>query len=118
MSNSTLTYQSAGVDQAKKGRTLSSFADFLKTRPRDPSLLSGIGPFASCYSLKSLLGQYTDPVLVTCCDGVGTKAMLALEWNYLDGLGEDLVAMNVNDLLCVGAKPRSLSRLLRLRLAR
>ena len=89
----------------KKGKDVSAFAEFLKTRPRDPSLLSGIGPFASCYSLKSLLGQYTDPVLVTCCDGVGTKAMLALQSNSLDGLGEDLVAMNVNDLLCVGAKP-------------
>ena len=46
-----------------------------------------------------------DPILVTCCDGVGTKSKLALEWDSLSRLGEDLVAMNVNDLLCVGATP-------------
>jgi phosphoribosylformylglycinamidine cyclo-ligase len=105
MSKETLTYKQSGVDQDRADSILTTFGDFLKTRPRDPSLLSGIGPFASCYSLKSLLGQYTDPILVTCCDGVGTKAKLALDWGRLEGLGQDLVAMNVNDLLCVGAKP-------------
>ena len=103
--NKPLTYQQAGVDPDKAGRILSNFADFLKTRPRDPALLSGIGPFASCYRLKDLVGDLDDPLLVTCCDGVGTKAKLALEWGKLDGLGQDLVAMNVNDLLCTGAKP-------------
>ncbi len=44
-------------------------------------------------------------MLVTSCDGVGTKAKLALDWGKIDRLGEDLVAMNVNDLLCIGAKP-------------
>lgn len=100
-----LTYKDAGVDPDKAAQTLSQFAQYLKGRPKDPALLSGIGPFASCYSLKSLMGEYHDPVLVTSCDGVGTKTKLALEWGYLDGLGQDLVAMNVNDLLCAGAKP-------------
>jgi len=101
----TLTYQKAGVDPEKAGKIISRFSDYLKTRPRDPALLAGIGPFAACYRLKPLLTGYEDPTLVTCCDGVGTKAMLALEWNQLAGLGHDLVAMNVNDLLCTGAKP-------------
>lgn len=105
MTKESLTYQKAGVDPEKAGRILGSFAQFLKTRPKDPSVLGGIGPFASCYSLKETLNRFDDPVLVTCCDGVGTKAKLALEWGHISTLGEDLVAMNVNDLLCVGATP-------------
>jgi phosphoribosylformylglycinamidine cyclo-ligase len=100
-----LTYQQAGVDPEKAGAILGSFARFLKTRPRDPAVMSGIGPFASCYSLKEALNRFRSPVLVTCCDGVGTKAKLALQWEAIDRLGEDLVAMNVNDLLCAGATP-------------
>jgi phosphoribosylformylglycinamidine cyclo-ligase len=100
-----ITYQKAGVDPEKAASILGSFASYLSTRPRDPRLLSGIGPFASCYSLKDLIQDAADPILVTCCDGVGTKLKLALDWNDLSGLGHDLVAMNVNDLLCAGAKP-------------
>lgn len=100
-----LTYQGSGVDQDKASQLLDSFASYLKGRRQDPNVLSGIGPYASCYQLKPLLQGYSDPVLATCCDGVGTKAMLALQWNELRGLGTDLVAMNVNDLLCVGATP-------------
>jgi phosphoribosylformylglycinamidine cyclo-ligase len=100
-----MTYQESGVDPDKAARILGAFGNFLKSRPRDPNILSGIGPFASCYSLKEIVGDLRDPVLVTCCDGVGTKLKLALDWNRLTGLGRDLVAMNVNDLICVGAKP-------------
>lgn len=100
-----LTYQQAGVDPDKAAKALGHFAKYLKTRPQDPNLLAGIGPFAACYSLKSLLNDYKDPILVTSCDGVGTKAKLALDWQAIESLGQDLVAMNVNDLLCVGAKP-------------
>ncbi len=99
------TYQDAGVDTHKADHILESFAGFLKSRPKDPNLISGIGPYASCYSLKSFVGTSSDPVLVTCCDGVGTKLKLALEWDDISGLGFDLLAMNVNDLLCAGAKP-------------
>ncbi len=102
---SSISYQQAGVDPEKAAKILSDFAGFVRTRPRDPALLSGIGPFASCYSIKDLVNRFEDPVLVTCCDGVGTKAMLACQWDTLGGLGADLVAMNVNDLLCVGATP-------------
>jgi len=100
-----ITYQQAGVDPDKAAKILSRFGEFMKTRPRDPNVLSGIGPFAACYSLKDIVNRYDDPVLVTSCDGVGTKAKLALEWGSLEGLGQDLVAMNVNDLLCAGAHP-------------
>lgn len=100
-----ITYQNAGVDPDKAGKILSHFSQYLKTRPKDPNVLSGIGPYASCYSLKDIFTKYSDPVLVTSCDGVGTKAKLAHDWGAIDNLGEDLVAMNVNDLLCIGAKP-------------
>ncbi len=100
-----ITYQQAGVDPEKAAQILQKFSDFLKTRPKDPAVLSGIGPFAACYSLKDLVNRFDDPVLVTSCDGVGTKAKLALEWNHLEGLGQDLVAMNVNDILCAGGEP-------------
>ncbi len=43
-----ITYQQAGVDPEKAAGILSNFGKFVKTRPRDPNLLSGIGPFASC----------------------------------------------------------------------
>jgi len=101
----SINYQQSGVDPEKAAKILERFGNFMKTRPRDPNVISGIGPFAACYSLKDLVNKYDDPVLVTSCDGVGTKAKLALEWGAIEGLGQDLVAMNVNDLLCVGAKP-------------
>ena len=100
-----ITYQKAGVDPEKAGNILSNFASYLKSRPQDPNLIAGIGPFASCYQLKPLLANLEDPILVTSCDGVGTKVKLALEWDDLTGLGRDLVAMNVNDVLCAGGKP-------------
>lgn len=101
----TFTYKSSGVDTNKAEHILSRFSQFQKQRPKNQNLLSGIGPFASCFSLKDTLSRFSDPVLVTSCDGVGTKLKLALDWGDLSGLGQDLVAMNVNDLLCVGATP-------------
>ncbi|MBI1861225.1 MAG: phosphoribosylformylglycinamidine cyclo-ligase [Deltaproteobacteria bacterium] len=99
------TYKDSGVDQDRADETLSQFAAFQKSRPRDPNVITGIGPYASCYALNDILKGMTAPVLATSCDGVGTKCLLALEWGQLDGLGQDLVAMNVNDIVCVGAKP-------------
>ncbi len=99
------TYKDAGVDQDRAGQILSAFAAYQKGRPRDSNVLTGIGPFASCYSLGEQLKSMREPLLASSCDGVGTKSMLALQWGDLSHLGQDLVAMNVNDLLCVGARP-------------
>lgn len=72
-----------------------------KTKRRE--VLQEVGGFASLFRLNQL--KYTEPVLVSCTDGVGTKLKLAQELNLLDGIGVDLVAMCVNDLVCTGAEP-------------
>lgn len=100
-----LSYKKSGVDIEKADRMLDAFSNFLRSRPRDRNVVSGIGGFASCYDLAPFLNTIEHPIMVTCCDGVGTKIKLALDWNHLTGLGHDLVAMNVNDCLCCGAMP-------------
>ena len=67
-----------------------------------PQVLTGLGQFASFVELPK---GYTEPVLVSCTDGVGTKLKLAIAANQFDTVGIDLVAMCVNDLICSGAKP-------------
>ncbi len=104
MSDSKITYQQAGVDPEKAASILGQFKDFQKGRPKSKGLLSGIGPYAACFDLSEWTKTYREPVLVTSCDGVGTKIKLAIEWGKIDGLGQDLVGMNVNDVLCTGAK--------------
>lgn len=102
--SASLTYEKAGVDSKKAAALISKFKKGDK-KNRDKNILSGIGPFAACYDLN-FLKKWKSPVLVTSCDGVGTKLKLALDWNQVSNLGQDLVAMNVNDLLCAGATPK------------
>ena len=71
-------------------------------RTRRPEQLGGVGGFAALAKLPS---GYQEPVLVTGTDGVGTKLKLAIEQNAHDTVGQDLVAMCVNDVLCCGAEP-------------
>ncbi len=99
-----LTYQQAGVDPEKAASILNQFKDFQKGRKKARGILSGIGPYAACFDLSEWTSKYKEPVLVTSCDGVGTKIKLAIEWGNISGLGQDLVAMNVNDVLCTGGK--------------
>lgn len=97
-------YKEAGVDTSK-GDALVDWlhADRQETVNPTGSLVSGIGGFASLFrpNLKSL----KDPLIVASTDGVGTKVLLGLEIDMLAGLGEDLVAMCVNDLYTLGARP-------------
>ena len=94
-------YKSAGVD-------IDAGDDLIKKIKRDVSLshnqnvLGNIGGFAGMYKLSN---EYENPILVSCTDGVGTKVALAQEYNSLKGIGQDLVAMCVNDLIVCGAKP-------------
>ena len=82
-------YKEAGVDIAKADRLTESIS----------GLVDNIGGFAGLYDLCE------ENYLVASTDGVGTKILLAQEYNKLDGIGIDCVAMCVNDIICTGAKP-------------
>ena len=67
------------------------------------NILYGTSSFAALYKLD--INKIKNPVLVSCTDGVGTKVQIGVKTNKIDGLGIDLVAMCINDLICTGAKP-------------
>lgn len=94
-----MRYRDAGVDIDQADKLVELI------RQLNPKGSSQIGPFAGLFDLKEILKGYTDPVLVSSTDGIGTKTRIALDYKRFDGLGQDLVAMNVNDLVCLGAKP-------------
>ena len=96
-----MSYRQAGVDiEAGEEAVRLIKADAESTYI--PGVLGSIGGFAGMFQLPSGL---QDPVLVTSTDGVGTKLLLAQETGRLDTVGIDLVAMSVNDVLTVGARP-------------
>ncbi len=95
------TYSASGVNLDAAYSFIQGVSRIAK-KTYNSSVIGGIGGFAGLYKLPS---GYQNPVLVACTDGVGTKLKLAYENNYLENIGQDLVAMCVNDLLCAGAKP-------------
>ncbi|MEE4298014.1 MAG: phosphoribosylformylglycinamidine cyclo-ligase [Pseudomonadales bacterium] len=96
-----LTYRDAGVDIDAGAELVRRIAP-AAARTRRPELLGGVGGFAA---LSRLPDRYREPVLVTGTDGVGTKLRLAIDHDAHDDVGQDLVAMCVNDCLVVGAEP-------------
>ncbi|HOD12787.1 MAG TPA: phosphoribosylformylglycinamidine cyclo-ligase [Candidatus Omnitrophota bacterium] len=96
-----ITYKQSGVDIHKAN----TFVDWIV---RKAKTTRGSGVVSSKVSFGSLfdIGRgYREPILVSSTDGVGTKLMIANLVNKHDTVGIDLVAMNVNDILCAGAKP-------------
>jgi phosphoribosylformylglycinamidine cyclo-ligase len=96
-----LTYRDAGVD-IDAGDALVDRIKPWAARTMRPEVLAGIGGFGALFALGQ---RYRDPVLVSGTDGVGTKLKLAFAWDRHDTVGQDLVAMSVNDILVQGAEP-------------
>ncbi|MCX5703226.1 MAG: phosphoribosylformylglycinamidine cyclo-ligase, partial [Candidatus Omnitrophica bacterium] len=97
-----LTYKKAGVDIEKASAFKHKLKSMLK-RSYGPLVLGGVGGFGSLFRFPK--EKYKEPVLVSSSDGVGTKLKIAQLVNKHDTVGIDLVAMNVNDTLCLGAEP-------------
>lgn len=101
-SEESLDYRSAGVDIGA-GNALVERIKPVAARTRIPGVLAGLGGFGSLFELP--VDRYRQPVLVAGTDGVGTKLKLAIETGRHEGVGIDLVAMCVNDLIVQGAEP-------------
>ena len=97
-----VTYKTSGVDIEKANDFVKSIQGFVQNTMTG-AVIRDKGAFGSLFALDK--DQFQEPVLVSSTDGVGTKLLVAKTLNKHDTVGIDLVAMNVNDILCVGAKP-------------
>ncbi|MCG7518155.1 phosphoribosylformylglycinamidine cyclo-ligase [Ruegeria sp. Ofav3-42] len=97
-----ITYADAGVD-IDAGNALIDRIKPAAKRTNRSGVMTGLGGFGALFDLKD--AGYQDPILVGATDGVGTKLRIAIDTGVVDGVGIDLVAMCVNDLICQGAEP-------------
>src|SRR3954449_1987543 len=97
-----LTYRQAGVDIAAGDALVEQIKPLAKATGR-AGVLGGLGGFGALFDLRA--AGFTDPILVSTTDGVGTKLKIAIETGLHDTVGVDLVAMCVNDLVVQGAEP-------------
>jgi phosphoribosylformylglycinamidine cyclo-ligase len=97
----SISYKDAGVD-IDAGEALVERIKGVAKRTARPEVMGGLGGFGA---LCEIPAGYKQPVLVSGTDGVGTKLRLALNLNQHDSIGQDLVAMCVNDLVVCGAEP-------------
>ncbi len=92
-----ISYKSAGVD-IDKADAIKENIKKIASGTLKSIVIHGVGPFAAVAKLPA-------GFIVATCDGVGTKIAIAQEFNRIEGLGYDLVAMNVNDILAMHGKP-------------
>ena len=95
-----ISYKKSGVDLKFASAIVPKIRKLI-SGTRRPEVLADIGPFAALFHLR----KYRNPVLVSSADGIGTKLVMALKLRALESIGIDLVAMNVNDVLAMGAEP-------------
>ncbi len=102
--HSSFDYKSAGVD-VEAGDQLVDWlqAERREKVPHAERIVSGIGGFAAAFRVQ--FPDLKKPCLVSSTDGVGTKIKLAAQFECYESVGQDLVAMCVNDLVCCGAQP-------------
>ena len=98
----SLNYKKAGVDITKANLFVDAIKGLAKKSKR-AGVLGSIGGFGAFFEVAN--GKCKEPVLVSSCDGVGTKLKVASVAGIHDTVGIDLVAMSVNDVLCSGAAP-------------
>jgi phosphoribosylformylglycinamidine cyclo-ligase len=97
------TYKDAGVDIDAGDRAVELMKASIAKASR-PEVMGGIGGFAGLFDASALKG-FKQPLLATSTDGVGTKTEIARQMGIYDTIGEDLVAMVVDDLVVCGAEP-------------
>ena len=97
-----LTYAASGVDVAAAERFVAGI-DGIVRRTHTAGVLKRPGAFAALWALD--VSRMKAPVLVSSTDGVGTKLLIAQAVGRHEAVGTDCVAMNVNDILCCGARP-------------
>ena len=95
-------YKKAGVDILSTDNLIKDIAP-LCSKTNRLGKIGKIGGFGGLFDLNKC--GYKDPILVTSSDGIGTKTLLGISENRLDGLGFDLVGMCLNDIICHGAEP-------------
>jgi len=103
VSDSAATYRAAGVDVAAGDLAVELMKQSV-ARTHGPQVLGGVGGFAGLWDASALQG-FRHPLLATSTDGVGTKVAIAQALDVHDTIGQDLVAMIVDDIVVVGARP-------------
>ena len=101
---SKIDYKGAGVDIEAGNESVERIKKHVQ-KTQTPNVLTGLGSFGSLFSLKDIVNDYTNPVLVQSIDGVGTKTIVANMAGRYENLGRDLFAAACNDIVVMGAKP-------------
>ena len=102
MAEQSLTYSGAGVDITAGNQAVELMKPLVKSTFRS-EVVTDLGGFGGLFALNK--DKYEEPILISGTDGVGTKLKIAFEMNKHNTIGIDAVAMCVNDIICVGAKP-------------
>ena len=104
-----LTYADSGVDIDAGNRLVDLIKPMVRATAR-AGADAEIGGFGGLFDLKA--AGFKDPILVAATDGVGTKVKIAIETGLHGGIGIDLVAMSVNDIVVQGGEPLFFSEIL------